>query len=221
LTSLGCSKAGIVFNICLLAITMILFVLGAGLSFELAPLKKPVYWGISVMAVIAFIYSVMFLFIPDALLSGYHVTFDDMMARALFLALMKYGFSGLCFQMSVWLLAAMMTTDFMHIYALNRYIATIQFGLFLAVVTNVAWWNTKNVDGHLDSFILGQWMGGCMWFIYFLLTYVPVILLDTQIARSVEEALGGVTELHSPTLLSGDNQQKKVPLLAGKRGGKS
>lgn len=49
----------------------------------------------------------------------------------------------------------------------------------------------------------------------------PVILLDTQIARSVEEALGGVTELHSPTLLSGDNQQKNVPLLAGKRGGKS
>jgi len=207
-TSLGCTPGMMVFNLFVTCIVpMILFGLGAGLLFDPAPVKKPIYWGSCVMAVAGLAYSFMFLMFPATLLDSYSVAFDNSYNRTFMLAILQYGWSGFFFQMSVWLLAGMMTTDLMYIYALNRYIAMIQTGMVFVSATNVAWWTTKNAHGELDQFINGQWTNFFMSVVFLLLTYVPMVMLDTKVLQGVKEAIEGQA-VSGPTLLSPQSQKK-------------
>jgi hypothetical protein len=209
----GVSSVGMMFNGFLMVVTMILCMLGASLDFELAPIKKPIYWGSCVMSVVGILYALMFLLAPETMMNSYHVAFDSRVALDLMLAVLQWGWSAFFFQMSVWLMAGMMTPDFMYIYVLTRYVAMMQVGMFFFNAANVAWWVTKNEDGVLDSFIFGQYMNCLMSFIFLVLTYGPVVMLDNQLSRSVAGVLGG-KELGSPTLLSPPRQDNKKPLLA-------
>jgi len=118
-TRLGCAWAGLVFNCVLFVFTVVLFALGASVSFELAPIKKPMYWASCVMAVVGLAYSLGWLFVQETLINSYHVTFHDNKVRLILMSLFRYGWSAIFFQMSIWLLAGMMATDFMYIYALK------------------------------------------------------------------------------------------------------
>mmetsp|Transcript_56799 Transcript_56799/g.103868 ORF Transcript_56799/g.103868 Transcript_56799/m.103868 type:complete len:436 (+) Transcript_56799:1-1308(+) len=220
-TRLGCSTGGLIFNICLLAFTAVLSGLGAGFSFKLPPYKNPIYWGGSVMAVVAFVYSVLFLLIPEQLLNSYHMplTMLNNEVSELILSCFKYGWSGVFFQMFAMLLAGMMHLDLMYVYAVNRWIAIIETGVVLVCVTNVAWWTTKNEDTQLTKFIELQWTNVCMSFTFVFLTYMPIAMLDTQLAQSLKQAIGGQFEGEgAPTLLSPSKRKPpadafKVPLV--------
>lgn len=207
ITRIGCSLGGLWFNIILFSVMTILFGLGCSLNIELAPIKKPIYWASSVIALVVFAYFLAFLLFSETLFNGYHVSFDDVRVRVLIITCVRYGLSGLFFQMSALLVAGMMTTDFMYIYVLNRFIAMIEVGMCFVMATNAAWWNTKNEHGNLDSFIIGQYTSFGMFLTFFLLAYVPICMVDTQIAKNVNEAIGGAAA-GAPTLLAQGSQQK-------------
>jgi len=211
-TRLGCAWAGLVFNCVLLVFTVVLFALGASVSFELAPIKKPIYWASCLIAVVGLAYSLGCLFIPETLMNSYHVTSHDEKVREIMMSLFHYGWSGLFFQMSIWLLAGMMTTDFMYMYALNRWIAIIEFGVVVVCLTNVAWWNSMEEDWTHD-FIIGQVWNSFMALTFFVMTYGTVMMVDTQVAPSVRAAVSGATLVDqatgAPTLLSPRSQDKQ------------
>jgi len=205
--SMGTSFNGMVLNLSLWTIKTIFFGLGCSVNFDGASIKKPIYCGSIVLALLFFDCWLGFLLFAETLLSGYHVSFDDDRVRHLILNCLQYGWSGQFFQMSAWLVAGMMTTDFMYIYALNRCIAIIEFGMCLVIATNKAWWTTKNEHGVLDNFIGGQWVNLIMFLTFFLLPYVPIIMVDNQIAQNVHEAVAGAP-VGKPTLLAGGSQPK-------------
>lgn len=223
-TRLGCDWAGLVFNSVLFVFTVGLFALGASVSLELAPIKKPMYWASCAMAGIGLAYTFGCLFIPDTLMNSYHVVFHDQKVRTIMMTLFHYGWSGLFFQMSIWLLAGMMAKDFMYMYALNRWIAIIEFGILVVCFTNVTWWNSMEEQWTHD-FVIGQVWNSFMALTFLLLTYCPVIMVDTQVAPSVRAAVSGRTLVDgatgSPTLLSPRSQEKqrvgtyKAPVVSG------
>jgi len=213
-TRLGCGWAGLVFNCFFLVFTVGLFALGASMSFELAPIKKPIYWASCGIAVVGLAYSLGCLFIPETLMSSYHVPFHDDKVREIMMSLFHYGWSAVCFQISIWLLAGIMATDFMYIYALNRLIALTGFGKHVVVIfTNVAWWNSMEEDWTHDI-IIGQLWNGFMalTFLWFLI-YGTVIMEETQVAPSVRAAVSGKSFAHGAlgplTLLSPRSQEKQ------------
>jgi len=215
-SSVGCSQAGLLFNLWLTLITMILFALGAGLSVELAPIEKPIYWASCVMAGLGLAYALMFLLFPQMMMNAYRVTIHSHEAHMLMLTILRFGWSGFFFQMSAWLLVGMMTTDFMYIYVLTRYLAMIQFGMFLFNSANLAWFNTMDENGDLDGLIVGQWMNCFMSVAFVFLTYVPLIKLDAQLTKHVKYIISG-QQLNpdlSLTLLPASSPPKKESLRA-------
>lgn len=174
------------------------------------------------MAVMGLAYTFGCLFIPETLMNSYHVVFHDQKVRTIMMTLFHYGWSGLFFQMSIWLLAGMMATDFMYMYALNRWIALIEFGIVVVCFTNVAWWNSMEEQWTHD-FVIGQVWNGFMALTFLLLTYGTVVMVDTQVAPSVRAAVSGRILVDgatgSPTLLSPRSQEKqragtyKAPLV--------
>lgn len=213
-TSLGCSAAGLIFNLCLTLITMILFALGAGLSVELAPFEKPIYWASCVIGGLGLAYALMFLFLPQTMMHAYRVTIHSREAHMLMLTVLRFGWSGFFFQMSAWLLAGMMTIDFMYIYVLTRYLAMIQFGMFLFSAANLAWFHTMDEHGDLDGLIVGQWMNCFMSVAFVFLTYLPVIKLDAQLTKHVKYIISGQKADLSLTLLPPGSPPKKAALRA-------
>jgi hypothetical protein len=221
LVEAGATWGGLLFNTCLYGFTAILAVLGAGVSFQVVPYKQLMYWGSMAMAALYFAYSAMMLFMPVQLFHGYQVTIQSVMVHKLVLTLVQYGFSGVFFTIGAFLLTGMMTADFMYTYTLNRWLAMIQLGMFFAGAYSAAWWSTKNYDGRLDDFMLGQWINCGYWLAFFVLTYAPVANLDTQVAQSVRQAIGGQFKGdESLTLLSPGGSkkaslvdEKKAPLL--------
>jgi len=195
-TRLGCAWAGLVFNCVLLVFTVVLFALGASVSFELAPIKKPIYWVSCGMAVASLAVSLRCLFIPETLTNSYHETLHDEKVHEIMMSLFHYGWSALFLQMSIWLLAGIMATDFMYIYALNPLMLLTESGRFAVMLfTNVAWWNSTE-EAWTHDFIIGQLWNGFVALTFLLFAYGSVIMDDTQVAPSVRAAVSGKSFAH-------------------------
>merc|ERR1711935_921755 len=110
-------------------------------------------------AVVGLAYSLGCLLMPASLMNFYHLTFHDEKVREIMMSLFHDGWSARFFQMSIWLLAGIMATDFMYIYALIRLIALIDFGIIVVVFTNVTWWNSMEEDCTHDFIIEQLWNG--------------------------------------------------------------
>lgn len=189
---LGVPASGMYFNAALYALIGLLCLLGADFppAIKIAPVSKPIYWGSIALSLNFGLYMFAMLFDAEALAAGYGIKLDGK-AKHVMVGLMRYAFPPNFFCMILQYASHILTVGSHATYCLNRMLCALSFGLFLSQATSAANWTALNTDSKLDQVVAGQKVNAYQWLFFFVLFYVPIVMLSDSIKSAVETEVEG------------------------------
>lgn len=190
-TDIGVPGGGVWLNFCLFllgAVLNLLGCIGSNVFAKLAPIGKPLYWGLYPTLLITTLYMCAMFFFPGALMKGYGVAFSPA-TNTVFVGLMRFGMAPYY----IYTILSCIANFFIEpnvTYIYIRWLAIMMLVLSTVYLITAATWRSMQVNNEYLKIIRGQYFNAFLFLFFFVLFYLPVALMDGGIKGAVLGALG-------------------------------
>lgn len=191
--AIGVPASGAYFNVGLLFVVGAVNFLGADCppKISMAPVRKPLYWGYIVSIVVTGVFTLLMFFIPDKLMNGYGVQLTGN-AFTVCVGLLRFTLAPWYLYMIFVYLAQLLVMGPCATYGYSRWMSCSMNALAgVSAILAVVWQCLNDEEGKYDKLIKGQYFNMVLYFVFFLLFYIPVAQLDPVVVKdTVEKEIG-------------------------------
>jgi len=187
---LGVPAAGLYFNAGLFLLIAVLNLLGStfppvyNLSADI--FRNPMNWGFLLWIVVGFFYAVMAAFATDSLTDGYGVKLEGK-SQLILHGSFKYSMAPILLNVILLFKGHMITAGSYATYVVGRFLSAATCALTLMSAIWAMVFTCLNEGGKYDKIISGQYFNMSLWFVFFLLFYVPMARMDHVFAPAIQK----------------------------------
>jgi len=192
------ATTGLYINFAIFLVVAVVCLLGVDFppKIELANVRKPLYFGFIGMAVLYALYMLLMAFATESLFANYGAKLKEGVVKKLLVGMYRFGFAPTFLHIVTLMLAQIITAGPIANYGCARYMAIVSFASMLMCAVMAAVWTCLGsgiIGGasvSFDGVAKGQTFNMFLWFIFFMLFYYPVALMDKEIKEPVETFIG-------------------------------
>lgn len=173
------------------------------LDVQVAPVKKPLYWGVLGFIVLFAVYIIMSVCATDTMVEGFAMldcandngdggdecAYIEGKAYTVVLLVFKYAIAPeLLANILVWT-GHIITKDVHATYVLNRLLTIISAAWFFLSAADAMSWTAENAGHQYDKIITAHRFKMFLFLIFAVLSYMPVMLIDPKVKTTIQMAV--------------------------------